>query len=175
MVFVITATSLIFQIVGPPLVKLAARLSGELDKDLKEEDIIQGWKVKDAAQMDIVVLNEADTMKKVLVTFSENDLLVYPVTGVDGSLIGTISFEEIKDILINREVWDWIVAGDVCTRSSYVAEQDARLEDALETMTRIHAEQLPVVDEKSRAVGILDARRVHKLVENEIIERKKKQ
>jgi len=44
-IFGITGTTFIVQIIGPPLVKLAVKLSGEIGKYIIEEDIIAIWKL----------------------------------------------------------------------------------------------------------------------------------
>jgi Kef-type K+ transport system membrane component KefB/CBS domain-containing protein len=171
-VFVITATTLIFQILGPPLVKLASKLSGEIGCDVQEEDVIEQWNVADVIDRDVSVLNESDTLNSVLRTLSENNLIIYPVADHTGALIGVISFENIKDVLVSRDVWGWMVAGDVCTRAEGTIREDLPLGSAMQIMSRTGSEQMPVVDGRNRPVGIIDSRRIRDMVKNEIIERK---
>ena len=46
-IFTITTTTLIVEVIGPPLVKLAAELAGEIGRNVTEEDVIDSWKVAD--------------------------------------------------------------------------------------------------------------------------------
>lgn len=168
-IFTVTSTTFIFQITGPPLVKLASKLSGEIGKNITEEDIIEKWKVKDVIDEKPLLFNEGDTVKSVVAAFSANDYTVYPVVDGKNKFVGTISFEQIKEILTNQDVWEWIVAGDIVQESKNIFATEMKLEEALRTMKQLHADQVPVVDENNTPIGIIDSRKVKLAIEREII------
>jgi len=168
-IFTITATTFIFQVTGPPLVKLAVKLSGEIGRNVTEEDVVAKWKVADVLAGPPVTIRRSDTMRRILELFSEYSYLVYPVVDENGRFAGTISFDDVKNIMTNEEVWEWIVAEDIVRPDRHTLKTDKPLAEALDLMKQIRREQLPVIDAEGRPAGILDSRETQMAVEREII------
>ena len=78
-IFGITATTFIVQIIGPPLVKLAIRLSGEIDKNMTEEDIITEWKVADIMNKNFITVPISAPLRKIFTSFQNTELSFLPV------------------------------------------------------------------------------------------------
>ncbi|RKX79657.1 MAG: sodium:proton exchanger [Spirochaetes bacterium] len=168
-VFVITATTLIFQVTGPPMVKLALKLSKEIGRNVTREDIMEGLKVADKMNQAIVTIQENTPLRKILEVLSENDFYLYPVVDCKNRFLGIISFETIKSVITDRDTWMWILADDLAVEPPVRLKKDMSLKDALKLMHQIGAEQLPVVDDDGTPVGILDAGDVNRSIEREII------
>lgn len=168
-VFIITATTLVFQVTGPHMVKLALKLSKEMLKNVTREDIIASKTVYNKMTAEIILLKENDPVKTVLDVYSENEYLIYPVINRKNKFMGIISFENIKNILTSQDIWEWIVAKDLATESPGVLKKDMPLKEALELMNQIGVEQLPVLDENDNVVGILDKREVIRSIDKEIV------
>jgi Kef-type K+ transport system membrane component KefB len=168
-IFTITATTFIFQVTGPPMVKLAVKLSGEIGRNVTEEDVVAKWKVADVLAGPPVVILRGDTMRQILTLFSEYSYLIYPVVDGEGRFAGIISFDDIKNIMTNEEVWEWIVADDILRPDPHTLKADEPLAEALDLMNQIRREQLPVIDSEGRPAGILDSRETRTSVEREII------
>jgi len=168
-IFTVTTTTFIFQITGPPLIQLAAKLSGERGKNITPEDIIEKWKVSDVLKGPAAVFNEGDTLRSVVETFSAGENHIYPVVDTGGRFLGTIAFEDIKEVLTDQEIWEWLLAGDIVKETNHTVRDDTPLQDALDTMKQLRREQLPVVDGDGKPMGALDNRQVNLAVEQEII------
>ncbi len=172
-VFGVTATTLIVQIIGPPAVKLSVRLGGEVGRNVTDEDVIASWKVADAMNKALEPIKGIAPLREVFQVFSEHDYLVYPVVGADGRLVGVISLEGLKHALMDQGVWEWVVAHDVMTPADDKVTASMPLKAAMDLMNQLHIEQIPVVDDRGNEtpVGLLDTRMVRVLVEEEVIRR----
>jgi CBS domain-containing protein len=151
------------------MVKLAVKLSGEIGRNVTEEDVVAKWKVADVLAGPPVVILRGDTMRQILTLFSEYSYLIYPVVDGEGRFAGIISFDDIKNIMTNEEVWEWIVADDILRPDPHTLKADEPLAEALDLMNQIRREQLPVIDSEGRPAGILDSRETRTSVEREII------
>jgi len=172
-IFGITATTLIVQIIGPPMVKLAVHLAGERGRDVREEDVIASWTVRDAMGKDITPIPECEPLSKVFQTFSESEHLVYPVVDRDGQLVGVLTLEGVKEVLADRDTWEWLLAVDVMMSVPETTRPETPLKDALDTMSRLGVDVMPVVEgtDGQRPVGVLDARAARRLVAAELLRR----
>ena len=172
-VFGVTATTLIVQIIGPPAVKLAIRLGGEMGRNVTDEDVIASWKVADAMSCDLVPVKGTTPLREVFQVFSEHDYLMYPVVGVDGRLVGIISLERLKHALMNQDVWEWVVAFDVMTPAVDKVTASMPLGAAMDLMRQLHIEQIPVINDEGEQmpVGLLDLRKARIMIEEEVIRR----
>ncbi|NIA07008.1 MAG: CBS domain-containing protein [Actinobacteria bacterium] len=173
-IFTVTATTLLSQLIGPPMVKLSIKLADELGRNVTEEDIIASWKVADVMDKDIEPVPANMPMNNMVKLFATHDFLIYPVVNPQGQLAGTVSLAGIKTALSDKYSWAWLVASDVLEPITEKATQGAPLSAVLERMKGYRMDQMPVVDneESDRAVGILDMTRILKKVDRELIRRR---
>jgi Kef-type K+ transport system membrane component KefB/CBS domain-containing protein len=172
-VFGVTATTLIVQIIGPPAVKMAIRLGGEIGRNITADDVIASWRVRDVMSKDLAPVAGTAPLREVFQLFSQHDYLVYPVVAADGRMAGIISLENLKHALMDQNVWEWVVAHDVMTPPIDKVTASTPLESAMDLMNQLHLEQIPVVDDETgqQPLGLLDMRTARILVEEEVIRR----
>lgn len=165
-VFAVTATTLIVQMIGPPLVKWIVKASGEAGRDVTEEDIIAAWTVKDVMHTPIHVFSEKDSLRTIVDEFGQHDQLIYPVVDAERRLMGTLGIEELKSVLVNRDAWDWLLATDLMTEAAETAAETAPLQPTLDRMHDTLVEEMVVVgsEEDSHPVGLVDHREVRRRV-----------
>lgn len=170
-IFGVTATTMIVQLAGPPMVKLSVRLAGEIGRNVTEVDIIEGLTAEKVMLRDIESIRETDQVRSILRKFAQGDYSGYPVVGTDGNLKGLLTLGHLKDILIESECWEWLVAADVLSGSVESVTIDTPLKEALDKMDKKGLQQLPVVGKGggSVPVGMLDSHHVEKMVEQELI------
>ena len=173
-IFTVTATTLIVQISGPPLVKWVIRKSGEAGRKITEEDVIDTLKVRDVMTPSVLTVREANSVRQVVEMFSVNDQMVYPVVNGEHKVIGVVSPEELKDVLVDQDSWDWLVATDVMRSTADTSLEDAPLRGTMGRMLDMEIDHLPVIesDENPRAVGILSSYEVRKRVSAELLKRR---
>jgi CBS domain-containing protein len=172
-VFGVTATTLIVQILGPPAVKMAIRLGGEIGRNVTLDDVIASWQVRDVMTRDLAPVPGTATLREVFELFSEHGYLVYPVVGPDGRIAGVISLENLKHALLDQNVWEWVVAYDVMTPVVDKVTLSMPLRSAIDLMAQLHLEQIPVVDDEEEQIliGLLDMRTARIRLEEEVIRR----
>lgn len=173
-IFGVTASTLVLQLTGPSLIKVASRLAGELGRDVTEDDVIESWSVADAMSGDIQPIPQSTTLSGVFGIFADNDHLVYPVTDPDGALTGVISLDDLKEVMAQQDTWDWVLANDVMAPVVNKVDPEMPLQKALDYMQAKGIEEVPVVegDGQDRAVGILDERGVRIRLNREVLRRR---
>ncbi|HEX2955195.1 MAG TPA: cation:proton antiporter [Chitinispirillaceae bacterium] len=173
-VFTVTATTLIAQLVGPPMVKLAVKKAGEIGKNVTEEDIVNKWKVKDVLIADVPLIKENDSLKKVLDLFSTSNAQIFPVVNDTGKIIGTISLEGMKEVISDWSSWEWLIALDVMESVADLLPASLPLATALNKLTILNVEQLAVICDEGNPVpaGIFDLRAARRIIGEELIRRR---
>lgn len=176
-VYAVTATTLIVQVIGPPMVKLAIRLADEIGRNVTEDDVIKTLIVRDMLSEGVVCVSQEEPVKVVIERYSETDQVVYPVIGAEGRLVGMITLEGMKAVIARHQMWEWLVAADVMYPARRVVTTATPLKDALDMMSQMRVEQIPVVEDETRLtpVGVLDSRRVMRIVEEETLRRQQSQ
>ncbi len=175
-IFTVTATTLIVQIMGPPLVKLAVKKANEIGRNVTEEDILAQWTVKEVMDEETALIREEEPVTGIIRTFSEHDSTSYPVVEAGNKIIGIITLDRIKNVLANQDTWQWLVASDVMIPVGERVTAATSLKDAVELMEQLKFEQIPVVrsPDDDRAVGVLDLHKVKKLIGEEVLRRQDK-
>jgi Kef-type K+ transport system membrane component KefB len=172
-IFTVTATTLCVQLIGPAFAKLAITKAGEVGRNVTEEDVMAEWKVSDVVNTGVVPLHEGTPLETVVRHFAEQDTFVYPVVSHDGKIIGVLNFDMLKELLIDRDTWHWLVVGDVMQPVTDRVFGDMNLAEALQDMQNMQVEALPALEspESQKLIGVLDLRAARRSVGAELVRR----
>jgi len=172
-IFTVTATTLCVQLIGPAFVKLAIKKSGEIGRNVTEEDVMTEWTVREVVNTEIVPLKEGTPLDIVVRDFAEQDAFVYPVVSEDGTIIGVLTFDMLKELLIDRDSWQWLLVGDVMQPVQEHLLAETKLSEAMAEMQNMQAEALPVIESKEsgKLLGVLDLRAARRTVGAELVRR----
>jgi Kef-type K+ transport system membrane component KefB/predicted transcriptional regulator len=172
-ILVITATTFLVQIIGPPFVRFAVIKAGEAGKDLTEEDLLAASYVSEIMDSKPPVLKSDSSLEKVLQIAAESDSLFYPVVDEKSRVIGIISFLNIKNLFFMEGLENLVLASDLMTDVPAEIVPGARLTEALEKMQEMGMEALPVVsaDEDRHLLGMIEQRKIRQTLGREIIRR----
>lgn len=172
-IFVVTTTTLVVQVLGPAMVKLAVKLSGEAGRDITEEDVRASMKVADVLDEKLVTLSEGAPIVEAINCFTENNVLITPVVNRDGKIKGILNFEALKDILADRDNWHWLLVADIMHPMEDCTTADVNLDEVFQRMYRLKIDQMPVVDSETREIplGMLDVRTIRLKVHAELLKR----
>jgi len=167
----VTATTFIVQIIGPSMVKIAIKLAKESGKNITEEDIIAKLSLEEVLQKDTPIINETDSITKLVSHFTESEYFCLPVVDKNNKTTGMITMNDLKQLIVSQDTWDWILAKDIIDPSYDLLTKSKSLEDALVTLKQLGREQLPVIESEENPVpvGILDTRVVRKLVNKKMV------
>jgi Kef-type K+ transport system membrane component KefB/CBS domain-containing protein len=174
-ILVITTTTFLVQIIGPPSVRFAVVRAGEVGKDVTEEDLLASYRVSEIMDTEPPVLRYDTRLKYVLQTAAESDSLFYPVVDEGSRLIGIISFLEIKKLFVMEGLENLVLACDLMTGIHAVTMPEALLMEALEKMKEVEVDVLPVVstDKDHHLVGMIEQRQIRQVFAREVIRRRR--
>ncbi len=173
-VLVVTTTTFLVQIIGPPFVWFGVKKAGEIGMNITEQDLIKTYKVRDVMDREIMSINEAMPLDDILSVFTRSERLYYPVVNGQGTLCGYITIEGVKNALAFQVHAGWLLACDVMEPVRFKTTEEIRLEEAMETMEKYDLEYMPVTaDEQSdKFAGILDLRSIKRKVSAEVLTRR---
>jgi len=169
----ITATTLIVQVIGPPMVKFAIRRAGEIGRNITEEDVIAEWTTKQVMDSSAPIITEGDSLTSLVREFTTQATSSFPVADSRGRIIGIVTLEGLKEVMSEQGCWEWILAGDVMIPVTEMVTGETPLSEALDLMRQLNFERLAVVNDlrERQAIGILDNSQARKLVAREVLRR----
>ena len=172
-VFGVTTTTLIVQLAGPVLVKVAVKKAGESGRNITVEDVISGWKVIDCIEEKSISVQVDATIRDIVNVFNEADDTFVSVLDKDSRFLGIISFKDIKSVFLDQSTWDWLVAGDFVKKMKNTAFAGGQLIDSVALMDQLHLDQLPVLSDpdSSKWLGVIDKKKIFKSARKKILSR----
>jgi Kef-type K+ transport system membrane component KefB len=175
-IIVITGTTLIVQLLGPPSVRYAVERAGEAGMNITVEDLIASYRVGDVMEKEPVLLHEETPLAEVIRVFSDHNFLSYPVVDEEKRLKGIITFQQIRRTLANATLLPLLVADDVLERPVALATADMPLPEAMELMNEVNADHLAVVSSPDDRLltGYLDRAVVMHTITTEVLRRTEK-
>ena len=173
LVVVITATTFVTQIIGPPFTKLAVIKAKETGLNITEEDIIEKTSATDIMDKNPPLIYENMHLTDILKIFSEYDNLYYPVIDKDKRLLGIITIEGIKQTFLETDISGLILANDLMEPVIAKISRDASMSDVRNELNGHNVEYLPVVSEDNKVQGFIERKKLNKFISTKIIELQK--
>lgn len=173
-VAVITTSTFLVQIIGPPSVKFAIERAGEAGRNVTVEDLLAHFTVDQAMSKAPPVLRQDIPLAGVMSAVTRSDALHFPVVDADGKLTGVVTLEALKSVLTVPDIAPFIVAEDIMEPAGRSVQPGMKLSEAEELMRAQRRDFLTVVaaDGSGRLLGMLPRRRIDKLLEDEIARRR---
>lgn len=173
-VMIVTATTFIVQIIGPPSVRIAVKKAGEVGLNVGEEDLIRSYKVADVTHWDAPAFSAQTTVGEILRGIADTEAMAYPVLDAKKHVVGIVTMEDLKQVLGSPEVGSWVVALDVMRPTPDLLTQDTPLAEALEKARETGLQVLPVVREKESGeyVGLFEVNAVNRRISQEVLRRR---
>ena len=170
------ATTFIFQLIGPPCVRLAAARAGELWKNVTEEDIIASYKVSDLIEKNVPVIQEDTPLGTMVEQVKNSESYDFCVVDKENRLLGSISIGDLRDVLLEQglELTQLVLAKDIAVPNAKVVVASRPLKEAIDVLKIRDLDFLPVVrDEESRKlVGLIHYKLVMSEVQKELLARR---
>ena len=171
---IVTATTFIVELLGPPFVKLAVTNAGEVGLNVTEEDLMESYTVGEMMDGEPAVLPQGAPLAMIFKTIASTDAMTYPVVDEEQKLSGIISVGDLKQSLGTEGLTAWLVAFDLMHPPVAHASQDEPLAEAVARMEDLNLDCLPVLtsDETPRLAGMLELRAVNRKLSQEILQRR---
>ena len=175
MLSAVLASTIINELIAPPLVKYAISKAGEVGLNITEEDLIKTYKVADVMDTDPTSIPQELLLQEILEVFSTSESVYYPVIDSQSELIGIITIPGIKEMFANREFAGWLLACDVAEPVRDKTTPNKPLEEALEWMRHYNLDHIPVVtgQDSDELVGVLDYHKTLRKISAEVLHRRK--
>ncbi|MBN1628774.1 MAG: CBS domain-containing protein, partial [Thermoleophilia bacterium] len=156
--------------------KLAIHRAGEAGANITSEDLIRTYTVEDVMEKQPVALPEELPLAGVLRAFSEHEFLCYPVVDDERTLVGLISFHQIKSTLVTSDLHPLLLAHDLMEPAREIVVPGAPLQETIDRMEQLGLEHLAVVasSQDRRLVGFLDRQLLMHAITAEIVRRREK-
>ena len=165
---VITATTFIVQILGPPATKWAVTRAGEVGMNVTREDVLAASCVSDVMDRSVPTFRANTLRADVMDRFGRSVSLNYPVVDAGGTLIGVVTVDSIKDAIAAADGGDSLLAYDLMESVDATATEGMRLTEALDEMSRVGVDYLPVLS-ADRVAGILEERSIRRYVSKRML------
>jgi len=173
LIVIITATTFLTQIIGPPMTKYAVIKAKETGLNITEEDIINQSSVKDVMDRNPPLIYEHMKLYDILKIFADDDNLYYPVVNKKGVLRGALTVEGIKHTLLETDLGGLILATDLMEPIVATVLADVSVSEVKELLDRYAIEYLPVVDKNNKMAGFIERKKLNKFISTRIIELQK--
>ncbi len=173
-VTIVTATTFLVQLIGPPSVKLAVQRAGEVGLNVTEADLARTYRVAQAMEAGAPTFAEATPVAQILPVIAHSEATSYPVTNRQGRLVGLITLAELKNSFAGEGLSEWLVAQDVMRPAPDTARSDEVLIDVMDRMKTQGLESVPVVQAANgqKLAGLLELRAVNHRLATEILRRR---
>ncbi len=147
-IIIVTVTTLLVELLGPPCVKLAVTKAGEVGLGISEEDLIRSYTVADVMDPNPPLIHLDDHIEKIFYVISSSDNYFYfPVVSENGQLQGVVGLEDLKPILRDPSaVNEILVAYDLMENYSETVNPETPLQEAHNLMRKTQLGFLPVVE-----------------------------
>lgn len=166
---IVTVTTVIVQLIGPPLVRLAVRLAGENGRNITEEDVVADMIVRDVITIDETPFRLQDNVESIINNFSESDLTIKTVIDQNNEIRGIINFDSLKDLLSDRDSWLWLLASDIMNVNFEAVKCEEPLQKVLFLMNSTNQDVLVVKDDCSNVIGFVKIDSIKKIVRKRLL------
>jgi len=175
-ILIVTSTTFLVQIIGPPLVKLGVKKAGEIGMNITEEDLIKTYKVSDVVDKEIVVIQEHTPISEIIKIFGRTKNFFYPMLDRNNNVTGAMTIDSIRNTFANQELHNWLVAMDIAEPVVAKVTPETPLSGAFETAKHFDIEHLMVVSsgDENKFVGVLNCRAARRRLSAEVLSRQEK-
>lgn len=172
----ITATTILFEIIGPIGAKFAISKAQEIGVNITEDDLIETYSVRNVMDTKAPVITSGMSLSEVIKVVSSTDSFYYPVVDSDKKLIGAITLDGIRSTFTTQELNDWLVALDIMEPVITKVTPDVALSEAFDKSRRLDTEHIPVTasSEDDKFAGILNCRAARRSLSAEVLARQQK-
>ncbi len=168
-IVIITMTTFVVQLIGPPCVRHAVIQAGEAGKNITEEDIVRSAKVRELMDRQYPIIQETTPAGHILEIFAFSPYTQYPVVDQDGRLSGVINIDGIKSSLLFEVSERFLIAADLKEEFRHVIRDDASLFEAKNYIDNFRLGFLPVIDTNGIVIGGFDRRMYNRFVSQKLL------
>ena len=119
-------------------------------KDFKfdhETQLLSHIRLRDFIEKDFAPVPVNATLREMTVIIAGSKRNVFPVVGVDGTLVGIIPLEDIRDKMFDSSLYDKVTMDQLMRKPLALANVEEDMTAVMEKFDRFNVWNIPVVDE----------------------------
>ncbi len=125
-----------------PLVKRGVKFRSE-----REKSFIHQIKVREIIESDFVLMHPQMTLRQIMEKIVHSKRNLFPVVDDDGILLGIITLDDIREIMLNSDVYDVILAYEIMNTNFHSIDINTDINHALETFEEKDVWNLAVTED----------------------------
>ncbi len=174
-IVIITLTTFIVQLLGPPCVKYAIVKAQEAGLNITAEDVLRKTTVSQIIDKNPPYIYENIPLKGILAIFSQSSYHTYPVVDNEKKLKGVITLESIRRSFTYNEAGSLVIAHDIMEPAvNQKISVHSSLLEAEEIIDKYSVNYVPIVDDKTTLLGFAEKEAIDKFVSAKLIEAEEK-
>ncbi|MBU1318248.1 MAG: chloride channel protein [candidate division Zixibacteria bacterium] len=174
MIVVVSATLVASRITNESIYTLKLIRRGINLRGGRDKDVMESIKVSEVMDSDYDTIGDVLSLDQVFNVMENSRSSFFPVIDYKGNLVGTLSFQDLRSILVNRrELAGLVIAQDICHSNPPVLHPDNSLDAALEKFALRDLEFLPVVsrEDDRKLVGILNKNHIFRSYHKKLLDK----
>ncbi len=166
---VVTLTTFLVQIIGPPFVKFAITKADETGKNITEDEMLEKYRVEEVMDKNPPVIQISSSLNTIIEKIASGGNDDIPVVDEAGELAGVVSLSKIKPLLNIGAPGNVILAEDIMSPVIYTITGSKTLHEAYSIFKNYNVAYLPVVSsENSKKLdGFLTMDQVNEIIRKE--------
>jgi len=174
MIVVVSATLVASRITSESIYTLKLVRRGVKLRGGRDTDVMQSITVEEIMERDFDTINSAESLPHIFNIMESSRSTIFPVVDRKGDLVGTLSFQDLRSVLLERGELDaLVIAQDICHLHPRTLFPDQTLDIALESFALRDLEFLPVVmrSNPKRLIGIVNKRDIFKVYHRKVLDK----
>jgi len=113
----------------------------------KESKLLKQIKATQLIENDFLAIQPKDTLKSILQNLSKTKRNLFPVVDSQNNLLGIVSLDNIREHILNSELYEFILAQDLMERAPNEIHPEDNLESIIKKFELTKSWNLPVVSD----------------------------
>ncbi|MGO9482751.1 MAG: chloride channel protein [Candidatus Kryptoniota bacterium] len=159
LIAVVAATYISRKFMSGSIYTIRLKLRGEfLDVYGRDINILRTLQVKEVMRPQLVAASESTRLSDLIDMIPESNTTVFPIIRHDGTLSGTISYGEIRQVLNDndvKELLNILVVKDIMNPTKLSVLEEENLSTAMKLMLDAGVPSVPVVRQGNQLAGML--------------------
>lgn len=132
---------------------------GELMTNEKDQAVLTLLKIDNLIETDCKVVHPEMSLKEMVDVISESHRNIFPVTEADGSLVGIVLLDDIRNIMFRPDLYRKMTVSRFMSMPPARIEATESMEHVMDTFDRTNAWNLPVV-QNGKYVGMVSKSKI---------------
>lgn len=132
---------------------------GELMTNEKDQAVLTLLKIDNLIEKDCSVVHPEMSLKQMVDVISESHRNIFPVTEADGTLVGIVLLDDIRNIMFRPDLYRKMTVSRFMSMPPARIEVTESMEDVMKTFDKTNAWNLPVVHD-GKYVGLVSKSKI---------------